>query len=105
MVDPCKITTIIAMLALMEIKQFLVTTSFYRHSFRNFANKVTPQCKLLKKDEEFLWTKACAKSWEWMKTSMTCLCVLIVPDWKLEFHMHIDASKFALRAMLSQNPN
>jgi hypothetical protein len=62
-------------------------------------------CKLLKKDEEFIWTKACAKSWEWMKASMTCLPALIVLDWKLEFHVHIDASNFALGAMLSQNPN
>jgi hypothetical protein len=60
-------------------------------------------CKLLKKDEEFLWIKACAKSWEWMKASMTCLLVLIVPDWKLEFDVHTNASNFALGAMLSQN--
>jgi hypothetical protein len=59
-------------------------------------------CKLLKKDEEFICTKACSKSWEWMKASMTCLFVLIVLDWKLEFHVHIDASNFALGAMLSQ---
>ncbi len=36
---------------------------------------------------------------------MTCLCALIVPNWKLEFHVHIDASNFALGAMLSENPN
>jgi hypothetical protein len=29
--------------------------------------------------------------------------VLIVLDWKLKFHVHIDASNFALGAMLSQN--
>jgi hypothetical protein len=60
-------------------------------------------CKLLKKDEIFLWTKACAKSWEWMKASMTWLPILIVPDWKLKFHVHTNASKFALGATLSQN--
>jgi hypothetical protein len=36
---------------------------------------------------------------------MTCLLVLIKPDWKLKFHVHIDASNFALRTMLSQNLN
>jgi hypothetical protein len=62
-------------------------------------------CKLLKKDENFIWIEACAKSWEWMKASMTYLPVLIVLDWKLEFHVHTDASNFALRDMLSQNPD
>ncbi len=56
-------------------------------------------------DEIFLWRKACSKSWEWMKASMTCIHVLIVRDQKLEFHVHMDASNFALGAMLSQNPN
>ncbi len=61
-------------------------------------------CKLLKKDEKFLWTQACAKSWEWMQASMTCLLVLTYRiDWKLKFHVHIDASNFALGTMLSQN--
>jgi len=60
-------------------------------------------CKLLKKDEIFLWTKACAKSSKWMKASMTCLPILIVLDWKLEFHVHTYASNFALGAMFSQN--
>jgi hypothetical protein len=62
-------------------------------------------CKFLKNDEKFIWTEACARCLEWMKASMTCLPVLIALDCKLEYHVHIDASKFALRIMLSQNPN
>ncbi len=37
--------------------------------------------------------------------AMTCLLILTVPYWKLEFHVHTDASNFALRDMLSQNPD
>jgi hypothetical protein len=62
-------------------------------------------CKLLKKDEEFKWTEACNKSSEWMKASMTCLLVLMVPNWKIKFHVHINASNFVLRVMLGQNPD
>jgi hypothetical protein len=51
---------------------------FYQRYFQAFANKATPICKLLKKDEEFKWIDAYAKSWEWMKASMTCLLVLII---------------------------
>jgi len=57
----------------------------------------------LKKDEEFKWMDACAKSWEWMKSSMTCLLVLIVPNWNFEFHVHTNVSNFALAVMLGQN--
>jgi hypothetical protein len=60
-------------------------------------------CKLFKKDEIFLWIEACAKSKEWMKAFMTCLHVLIILDLKLEFHVHTNASNFALGTMLSQN--
>jgi hypothetical protein len=38
-----------------------------------------------------------------MKTSMTCLSVLIVPNWNVELHVHTDASNFALSVMLKQN--
>ncbi len=89
----------------MEIKQFLKAASFYQCYFRDFASKASPMCKLLKKDEKFIWTEASAKSWEWMKAFMTCLPTLIVLDWKLEFHVHTYASNFSLETMLSQNPN
>jgi hypothetical protein len=34
---------------------------------------------------------------------MTCFLVSIVPNWKFEFHMHIDVSNFVLAVMLGQN--
>ncbi len=39
-----------------------------------------------------------------MKTSMTCLAMLMVPNWKIEFQVHTNASNFALGVMLGQNP-
>jgi hypothetical protein len=62
-------------------------------------------CKLLRKDEEFKWTEACNKSWEWMKASMMCLLMLMVPNWKINFYVHINASNIALGVILGQNPN
>jgi hypothetical protein len=40
-----------------------------------------------------------------MKASMTCLPMLMVPNWKIEFHEHTAASNFALGVMLGQIPN
>jgi hypothetical protein len=34
---------------------------------------------------------------------MTSLLILIVPNWKFEFHVHIDTSNFVLGVMLGQN--
>ncbi len=39
------------------------------------------------------------------EASMTCLPMLMVPNWKIEFHEHTNASNFALGVMLGQNPN
>lgn len=50
-----------------EIKWFLGVAGFYQCYFWDFTSKVAPMCKLLKKDEKFMWTETCAKSWEWMK--------------------------------------
>jgi hypothetical protein len=105
-VDPQKnstITTIPTPINVIEIKIFLGMAGFYQRYFTNFANKTTLMCKLLKKNEEFKWDDACNKSWEWMKASMTCLPILIVPNWNVKFHVHTDASNFALSVMLGQN--
>jgi hypothetical protein len=34
---------------------------------------------------------------------MTCLPMLMVPNWKIKFHLHIDTPNFALGIMLGQN--
>jgi hypothetical protein len=38
-----------------------------------------------------------------MKASMTCLPILIVPNWNVKFHVHMDASNFALSVILGKN--
>ncbi len=106
MVDPRKMMAIVNMLRsrnVIEIKRLLGATRFYQRYLQDFASKTTPMCKLLKKDETFDQTNSCTKALQWMKLSMTCFLVSIVPNWKLEFHMHIDVSNFALTTMLGQN--
>jgi hypothetical protein len=83
LVDPRKITTITATpipTNPTKIKWILGVVGFYQCYFKILLVKQTPMCKLLKKDEEFKWIDAFAKSWEWMKSSMTCLPILIVPN-------------------------
>ncbi len=88
-----------------KLKRFIKVVRFYQRYFKNFAIKVTPMYKLLKKDIQYQWDEACEQSFQWMKTSLTMLLVLIVPNWTKEFHGHIDASNYAIGVMLAQNPN
>jgi len=37
-----------------------------------------------------------------MKASMTCLPILIVPNWNVEFHVHTDVSNFVLGVTLGK---
>jgi hypothetical protein len=62
-------------------------------------------CKLLKKDIHYWWDKACEQSFQWMKTYLTILPILIALDWKKEFHVHTYASNYAIGTMLVQNLN
>jgi hypothetical protein len=69
--------------------------------FSHFVCKPTLMNKLLKKDEASHRKNACA--WEWLKASIISP-IFIVPNWNLEFHVHINVSNYALKAMLGQNP-
>jgi hypothetical protein len=40
-----------------------------------------------------------------MKTSLTTLPILIVPNWTKEFHVYTNASNYAIGIMLAQNLN
>jgi hypothetical protein len=61
-----------------EIKHFLGGAISYWRYFKDFASKTRPMCKLFKKDGMLKWMEACAKALEWMKSSMTCLPIVIV---------------------------
>jgi hypothetical protein len=38
-----------------------------------------------------------------MKTTLTTLQLIIVPDWMIEFHVHINALNYVIRSMSVQN--
>jgi hypothetical protein len=59
-------------------------------------------CKLLK-DIHYWWDETYEKSFQYMKTTLITLLVLIVPNWKKKFHVHIDASNYVIGVMLTQN--
>eukprot|EP00253_Pinus_taeda_P022982 PITA_22982 len=61
-----------------------------------------PMEKLLKKDVTFCWNEAYKKILDVLKGKMVTALILVFPDWKKEFHVHVDTSSIALRVVLTQ---
>jgi len=58
--------------------------------------------KLLKHDVKYEWNEECQKSLDILKKRMVTVSILVFPDWKKIFHVHVDASSIALGVILAQ---
>jgi len=61
--------------------------------------------KLLTKGEMFKLIVECQTAWEDIKNRYIQPPIIINPNWELEFHVYIDASRLVVVAILAQNPN
>ena len=50
----------------------------------------------------FEWTKKCDEAFKKLKNALVNAPILRIPDWNKPFHVHIDASKFAVGCVLAQ---
>ena len=48
--------------------------------------------KLLKKNAKFEWNEDYQESLDKLEKKMATMPILIFPDWKKDFHVHVDAS-------------
>jgi len=68
-----------------------------------FYQKVCPDMeKLLNKDVTFYSNDDCKKILDILKEKMVTVLILVFPDWKKDFHVHVDVSCIALGAVLTQ---
>lgn len=51
---------------------------------------------------EFIWIQECEESLKKIKEDLTSTPILKSPDWTKVFHVHIDASSFAIGCTLAQ---
>ena len=58
--------------------------------------------KLLKHDVKYEWNEECQKSLDILKEKMVIAPILVFPDWKKRFHVHVDASSITLDIILAQ---
>lgn len=85
-----------------QIKSFLGLAGYYRRFIQNFSKISQPLTKLLRKEENFLWTSQQQESFETLKNILTNPPLLQYPDFSKEFVITTDASNYAIGAILSQ---
>jgi hypothetical protein len=77
-------------------------TGYYRKFIKGYAQITTPMENILKKDCQFHWTEECQHSFDTLKQKMVTAPILVFPDWRKEFHVHVDASSITLGFVLAQ---
>lgn len=57
---------------------------------------------LLRKDATFCSDDDCQENLDILKKNMVTTPILVFPDWKKEFHVHVDVSCIAFGVVLTQ---
>jgi hypothetical protein len=86
-----------------QIRSFLGTAGYYRKFIRNFSGLAAPLSELTHDNTPFVWGDAQTTAFRALKDAMQRHPVLILPDPKLPFVVHTDASGFAVGAVLMQD--
>ncbi|KAL2654127.1 hypothetical protein R1flu_022255 [Riccia fluitans] len=103
--DPAKIDAILQMEAPRDLKgvqRFIGVVSYYRRFIRDFAHIALPLFGLLQTDQTFEWSEDCQVAFDLLRNALVSSPILAVPDWNKPFHVHTDASAFAIGAILAQ---
>ena len=104
--NPTKITKILGWpkpKTAKQVKQLVAMGSYYRRYIKNFATLVRPMVELTKKEKKFVWSEACEKSLNDLKTSLVSTDVMGHPlnDGGL-FVLDVDASDVGIGGILHQ---
>jgi hypothetical protein len=104
-VDPAKIIAIVNLPAPKIVRQLRATLGhigYYRKFIKGYAQIAAPMEKLLRKDTKYQWNDECQHGLDTLKEKMVTTPILLFPYWEKTFHVHVDASAIALRAILVQ---
>ena len=90
---------------LHELRSTLGAFGYNRPFVKGYAGVVRPLTHLTKKDVPFVWTPECTKAIQTLKELVKGDPVLMRPDHDRPFTLEVDASQYALGAVLSQRNN
>ena len=85
-----------------EVCSFLGLCNYYRRFVENFAKIASPLNRLTRKNVPFVWDPDCETAFQDLKCRLCAPPILSYPDFTQPFHLHTDASQFALGCVLGQ---
>ena len=85
-----------------QVRSMLGVLGYQRPFIKNFAATARPLHNLTKKDTPFEWTQECTDALEQLIQAVTSELVLYQPDFTKQFELEVDASLFAVGAVLFQ---
>ncbi len=103
--DPAKVTGITNWpnpRTLKQLQAFLGFCNFYRRFILDYSRLARPLFNLTRKDVPFTWTPEADAAFTLLKTTFTTAPVLALPDHTRPFRLIVDASDFAIGAILEQ---
>lgn len=90
---------------LRDVQGFLRFSNFYRRFIKNFSKIVRPLTSLTRKNVKFIWSNACQRAFETLKSSFISAPVLQYFDASKEIFVEADSSDFVSAGVLSQKDN
>jgi hypothetical protein len=103
--DPVKVTRIHnwpTPKTVKDVRSFHGFCNSYRPFIQGFSKITLPLNALTRKGVEFQWTKAAQEAFNMLKKMMTEAPVLVHPDLTKPFELEVDASGYAIGAVLLQ---
>lgn len=85
-----------------DLRAFLGLCNYYRRFVKGFAQIASPLNKLTSKHAKFSWSPDCQTAFESLKQALTSAPILSYPDFRLPFHLFVDASQTGIGLTLGQ---
>nr|KYP47134.1 Retrovirus-related Pol polyprotein from transposon 17.6 [Cajanus cajan] len=94
-VDPAKVESVLQWerpRTVIDVRSFVGLAGYYRRFIEGFSKIVVPLTQLTRKEQPFIWTCACERSFKELKRRLTTSPVLVLPDFGESFDVFCDAS-------------
>ena len=85
-----------------DVRAFIGMCSYYRRYIPGFAHVAAPLVALTRKNAVFTWSQECEQAFVTLKRKLTQAPVLVHPMHDRPYHLYVDASDFAVGAVLAQ---